>query len=150
MKKFNFTLDKVKNVKETVFEMEKAELAKLQAELHQLQLQKSSLENDLSKKSQNFQALMQRGVVADDLRQFQYMKTSMENQIKTLDRNIARQQVLIEKQLKRVVEADKEVKVLDKLKETQLEEYHYLESKEQEEFILELVSNKISKEASEE
>ena len=54
-------------------------------------------------------------------------------------------QLEVERQVQTVIEADRNVKKMEKLRENQLEEYTKAEAKENQEFILETVSRKLTK-----
>ena len=67
-------------------------------------------------------------------------------QLNNLYEELERANARVDAQIKVVVSASQEVSGLDKLEEKQLEEYRYLEAKEMQEEILELVANKTTEE----
>ena len=69
-------------------------------------------------------------------------------QLNNLYEELKRAEARVEAQIKVVVAASQEVSGLDKLEEKQLEEYRYLEAKEMQEEILEMVAKKSTEEDS--
>lgn len=148
MKKFSFSLEKVLAYKETVLEKEKGELAKLNLQLREFEQKKQELEEALQEKADSFQLRMKQGINVEELQYYQFVKSSAENQIKQLKDQISLKNQQIERQRTVVIEADKDVRKLSKLKEKQVEEYQYLDAKEQKDMVLETLSNKIGREHS--
>lgn len=145
MKRFTFSLDKVLAYNRTVYDRERNELSKLRQELRSIEEQLSSLELTMSEKSRTFKERISVGVNVNELRQYQYLKENLEEQIKECERLLHLKQVEVERQLRKVIVADQDVKKMEKLKENQLEEYTKAEQKENQEFILESVSRKLVK-----
>lgn len=148
MKKFIFSLEKVLSYKETVLEKEKGELAKLNGQRRELAQQQRDLEVALSQETSAFQIKMAKGINVEELQYFQFVKSNAEGQIKQLKEQIILKDKQIERQRNIVIEADRDVSKFSKLKEKQVEEYNYLDAKEQKEMILETLSNKIGREKS--
>jgi flagellar FliJ protein len=69
-------------------------------------------------------------------------------QLNNLYEELQRAEARVDAQIKVVVSASQEVSGLDKLEEKQLEEYRYLEAKEMQEEILEMVAKKSAEEDS--
>ena len=67
-------------------------------------------------------------------------------QLNNLYEELEKAEARIDAQIKVVVAASQEVSGLDKLRDKQLEEYKYLEAKEAQEEILELVAQKTAEE----
>lgn len=148
MKKFSFSLEKVLSYKETVLEKEKGELAKLNRQRRELAQQQQHLEEALALESSAFQIKMAKGINVSELQRFQFIKSNAESQIKQLKEQIILKDRQIERQRNVVIEADRDVSKFSKLKEKQVEEYKYLDAKEQKDMILETLSNKIGREKS--
>lgn len=148
MKKFSFSLEKVLSYKETVLEKEKGELAKLNGQRRELVQQQQYLEEALALESSAFQIKMAKGINVSELQRFQFIKSNAESQIKQLKEQIILKDRQIERQRNVVIEADRDVSKFSKLKEKQVEEYKYLDAKEQKDMVLETLSNKIGREKS--
>ena len=72
---------------------------------------------------------------------FKSYHQSLSQQIKELEESIEKMETRVQRQLKVVVEATKEVSSLEKLEEKQLEAYNFQVAKAEEQFISEYVIN---------
>ena len=88
------------------------------------------------------------GLMASDLMLYKFHSENTRLQLNNLYEELRRAEARIEAQIKVVVAASQEVSGLDKLEEKQLEEYKYLEAKELQEEILEMVAKKSTEEES--
>ncbi|MDR0223358.1 MAG: flagellar FliJ family protein [Oscillospiraceae bacterium] len=141
MKKFRFSLAKLKRYKEQILEAEKNALGILRKELNDLNAELDALIRLIDMKSDELEYIMIRGVTTADLSSRKRFITVKQQEAHEKKRQIALKEAEIERQLNVVIEATREVGTLEKLEERQLEEYRYAESKEQELFIEEFVSN---------
>ena len=85
-------------------------------------------------------------VMASDLMLYKFHSENTRLQLNNLYEELKRAEQRIDAQIKVVVGASQEVSGLDKLEEKQLEEYRYLEAKEMQEEILEMVAKKSTEE----
>jgi len=141
MKKFQFSLDKLKKYKEQILEAEKNTLSILRKELEELNRELDELIELVNRKSDELEYVMISGITPSDLashKRFITIKQQETHQTRFL---IAQKEAEIENQLNVVVEATKEVSTLEKLEERQLDEYKMQDLKEQEHFIEEFVVN---------
>ena len=124
MKKFTFSLDKIKQFRQQEEETQKNLLGEMRAELNFLKTQRLELEKIIYQKN-------------DDLRKL-YAKGAYPTEIGTLNRFLS---------VKKAELAQKNLEIERKENEIahQLEEYKELERKEQEKFIEEFVTNSLNK-----
>ena len=80
------------------------------------------------------------GAVASEIAMRKRYIVTLQQEIHLKEQQAVLKQQEIEKQLRVVVEATKDVKTLEKLEEKQLEEYNHQVGKENEQFIEEFVS----------
>ena len=141
MKKFQFSLAKLQSYKEQILESEKNTLGILRRELNLLQLEREELVELIERLSRELGEIMTKGISPADLATRKRFITVKQQEAHQLGRAIALKETQVEKQLQVVIEATKECNTLEKLEERQLEEYKYAESKREEQFIEEFVSN---------
>ena len=125
MKKFQFTLDRIKQYRMQLEEMEKNDLAALRAELAQLREEEGDIKKSIAAKTEELKRIFRRGAYPNEI--------TVANRYITLRKQDLEAE--IEKKLEDVLEATKEVKKLEKLEEHQLEEYREKEAKETESFL---------------
>ena len=147
MKSFQFSLAKMRSYKEQVLEKEKTTLRQLQAEKAKVETDIENLENHRKAREQEFKE-SKNGLMASDLMLYKFYSENTRLQLNNLYEELKRAEARIEAQIKVVVAASQEVSGLDKLEEKQLEEYKYLEAKELQEEILEMVAKKSAEEES--
>lgn len=148
MKKFKFSLDRILSFKETLLDKEKlalaalrTELAQIEAEIENVQLQVAQLESEKQNKAQT-------GTTVFELKKLEFQIESSRSILKDLYTKKEIKQIEVAQQLKVVVSVKSEVQGLEKLNEKQLEEYNYALAKESAEEIGELISGKIARESS--
>jgi len=141
MKKFKFSLDKLKKYKEQILEAEKNTLGILRKELSELNVQLDGLVKLIDLKSDELEYIMIRGITPADLASRKRFITVKQQEMHQTVFLIAQKEQDIEAQLNIVIEATREVSTLEKLEEKQLEEYRMADLKEQEHFIEEFVVN---------
>ena len=135
MKKFQFSLDRIKQYRIQVEEMEKNDLAALRAELMALREQERDIRNAIAAKSEELRKLLKRGTFPNEVNVANRFLTSKKQELEAKRQEINDKNREIEQKLEEVLEATKEVKKLEKLEEHQLEEYRRLEIKENESFL---------------
>jgi len=141
MKKFRFTLDKLKKYREQILEAEKNTLGILRRELRELNAELDGLIKLVDFKSDELEYIMLKGITPADLASRKRFITVKQQEIHQTRHSIQCKEEEIEAQLNVVVEATREVATLEKLEERQLEEYKMQDLKEQERFIEEFVVN---------
>ena len=141
MKRFEFSLNKLKGYKQQVLDREKNDLAHLRRQQQQYIDEKQSLEEKLRRSNEEFCIKSAQGMSVMQVTTFKGYHHSLTQQIKELEASIEKMEVKVQKQLGVVIEATKEVSSLDKLEEKQLEEYNFKAAKAEELFISEYVQN---------
>ena len=135
MKKFKFTLDRIKQYRIQIEEMEKNDLSALRAELAELEEQAEKIKSSIIAKSDELRRLYRKGAYPNEIsvanRFLTYKKQTLEMKLGEIEEKNKE----IEKKLQDVIEATQEVKKMEKLEEHQLEEYRKAEQKENEHFI---------------
>ena len=147
MKSFQFSLARMRSYKEQVLEKEKTTLRHLQAEKTRIEMEIENLENHRKNREEEFKS-SKNGLMASDLMLYKFHSENTRLQLNNLYEELERAEARVEAQIKVVVSASQEVSGLDKLEEKQLEEYRYLEAKEMQEEILEMVAKKSAAEDS--
>lgn len=143
MKSFEFSLERMRNYKDQVLEKEKTSLRQLQTKKNKIETDIEDLENYRKVKESEFRKEQEIGVTPDRFLSFKFYMENTRHQLDSLYEELVVTEAKVEEQIKVVVKASQEVSGLDKLEEKQLEEYRYLETKENEVQILELVSTKM-------
>ncbi len=141
MKSFQFSLARMRSYKEQVLEKEKTTLRHLQAEKAKIETDIENLENHRKEREQEFKQ-SKNGLMASELMLYKFHAENTRLQLNNLYEELKRAEARVDAQIKVVVGASQEVSGLDKLEEKQLEEYRYLEAKELQEEILEMVAKK--------
>lgn len=147
MKKFKFSLDKLKDYRNQILEKEKNDLARLRREQQQLLDNIAALRSRLEQSQDDFIEKSRQGMSVTQVMFTKNYQQSLSEQIKQLEKDSAELDGRIQKQLTVVVEASKDVTSLDKLEEKQLDEYKFLEAKAQEQFVSEYVLNSTYRQA---
>lgn len=141
MKKFNFSLDKLKSYKEQLLDKEKNSLALLRHHQQQLEEEKNEAVLMLKKTGED---LDKQSAVGINIMQIQVIKgyqQSLRDRIEAIGEDINRIEVRIQAQLRVVIEATKEVSSLEKLEDKQLSEYNFKCAKADEQFVSEYILN---------
>ena len=141
MKSFQFSLARMRSYKEQVLEKEKTALRQLQAEKAKIEVDIENLENHRKIREEEFKN-SKSGLMANELMLYKFHAENTRLQLNNLYEELKRAEARVDAQIKVVVNASQEVSGLDKLREKQLEEYRYLEAKEMQEEILEMVAKK--------
>ena len=135
MKKFKFTLDRIKQYRIQIEEMEKNDLAALRAQLRELEEQEADIRKAIAAKSEELRRLYRRGAFPNEISVANRYLTFKKQELEMKRGEIEEKNKEIEKKLQEVIEATQEVKKMEKLEEHQLEEYKQQELKESENFI---------------
>lgn len=139
MKKFHFTLQKLKDYQEQELDREKNALSLLQADLRRIEEAREVLVLKVAEQSEQLDRVYKLGSTASEIAMRKRYIVTLQQEIHLKEQQAIQKQAEIEEQLSVVVEATKEVKKLEKLEEKQLEEYNLAAGKENERFIEEFV-----------
>ena len=142
MKKFKFSLDKLKSYKEQIKKREENTLAALRAEQMDRLHEKEELLKELNRRNAEFIRKSEIGMTAMEMVTEKGFISYIVDSIKAKDKEISVLSGRINKQLMVVTEASREVQTLEKLEEKQFDEYKFKERKADEAFIDEYVGNR--------
>lgn len=142
MKKFKFSLDKLKSYKEQIKKREENTLAALRAEQIEKLHEKEELLKELDRRNAEFIRKSEKGMTAMEMVTEKGFISYILDSIKAKDKEISLMTAKINKQLIVVTEASREVQTLEKLEEKQFDEYKFKERKADEAFIEEYVGNR--------
>lgn len=142
MKKFKFSLDKLKSFKEQIKKREENTLAALRAEQLEKLHEKEELLKELDRRNAEFVRKSAVGMTAMEMVTEKGFISYILDSIKAKDKEISVLSARINKQLMVVTEASREVQTLEKLEEKQFDEYKFKERKADEAFIEEYVGNR--------
>lgn len=140
MKRFHFSLQKLKDFREQELDRQKNILSALQADLRRLGEEVDELKREERSASDELEEVCRRGAQMSDIALRKRYIISVQQEIHRKEMLVAQKQEEVNKQLDVVVESTKDVKTLEKLEEKQREEYNHKEGKENELFIEEFVS----------
>ncbi len=140
MKRFRFSLQKLKDFREQELDRQKNALSLLQADLRRIEEARETLERKLSEQAEQLDRVYRLGSTASEIAMRKRYIVTLQQEIHIKEQQAIEKQAEIEQQLGVVVEATKDVKTLEKLEEKQIEEYNHAAAKENEQFREELVS----------
>lgn len=141
MKKFQFSLQKLKDFREQELDRQKNILSIMQGELRTIEESAEQLRRRVAAESEALTVVSAQGIPAYEISLRKRYIVTLQQEIHAKEAQAIKKKAEIEAQLGVVVEATKDVKTLEKLEEKQLEEYKAMETKENEQFIEEFVSN---------
>lgn len=141
MKKFVFTLERLKKYREQILETEKGTLSALRGQLAELTREAEELLALIELKNKELTELLAKGTNPVEISTRKRYISSKQQELAQTRQKIALKEQEIEKQMGVVVVATQEVSKMEKLEEHQLEAYNAEAQKENELFIEEFVSN---------
>lgn len=141
MKKFHFTLERIKQYREQELDTEKGTLAEIRAELASLEAELQGILEELSRLNRELTELYEKGTTPLEISMHKRYIAAKQQELHMKRHQILMKEREAENQLKRVIAASQEVSKMEKLEEKQIEEYKAAELKETEAFIEEFVSN---------
>ncbi|MDE6732898.1 MAG: flagellar export protein FliJ [Oscillospiraceae bacterium] len=147
MKKFHFTLQKLKDYQEQELDRQKNALSLLQADLRRIEEAREVLVGKVAEQGEQLDRVYKLGSTASEIAMRKRYIVTLQQEIHLKEQQAIQKQAEIEEQLSVVVEATKEVKKLEKLEEKQLEEYNLAAGKENERFIEEFVNTQSTRAA---
>lgn len=139
MKKFQFSLDHVRDYRDRLLDEETGKLQRLRAEQTRIEQLIAQLEADFAQVSQAMRDAQAEGITALEQRGFSLQLESIRMQTHELTDLLKGVQDQVEQQTQVVVAANQEVSKLDKLKDRQYEDWQTSVRKAEEERIEELV-----------
>ena len=146
MKKFQFTLQRLKDYREQELDRQKNALAVLQGDLKRLEGSLEELKKTTAQQSSELTEVCMKGAAATEIAVRKRYIVTLQQDTHIREQQIIEKKAEIEKQLSVVVDATKDVKTLEMLEEKQLEEYNMAFAKENEQFIEEFVSGQTVRE----
>ena len=146
MKKFQFTLQRLKDFRAQELDRQKNALAVLQGDLKRLEESLDELNVSIRERSDELTQVCMQGARVTDIAVRKRYIVTLQQEIHICEQQIIQKKAEVEKQLSVVVDATKDVKTLEMLEEKQFEEYRLAEGKENEQFIEEFVSGKMIRE----
>ena len=144
MAKFNFRLAPILRIKEKVEDLKKNEFGKAIVELEGERTRLAALEGDRTACIQSFRASLNKGVAPDEIRQHNIYLDKLKVLIKQQHIVIARAEEKVEQKRKELVEAMRDRKALDVLKENERLEFLEEEKRSEQKSVDEIVSYKVA------
>ena len=145
MKKFEFTLNRMRDYKRQILEREKGYLLSLYSEYNQLEQRYKDLSEEFIEICRCSDNDMKKGISVKEIHIYEMKKYAVRQEQKQIQIQERVIESSIEKQRKVVVRISQEVSGLDKLEEKQLQEYTYLCDKESEQIIEEFISFRLTR-----
>ena len=149
MKKFEFSLNRIRAYKKTLLDREKNVLAGLIMEQNNINDRLVQLEKDFEDINNEMHEKMQEGLDISSIKIYEFRKNGVREEKRVLNDRLDFLDTSIRRQQSRVANLKQEVNGYDKLEEKQREEYNKEVAKEQENVIAESVSQKMTKELNE-
>lgn len=146
MKKFEFSLKRIRDYKNTLLDREKNVLSGLIMEQNNIYDRLDVLEKDFENINTEMHEKMQEGLDISSIKLYEYRKNGVREERRTLGERLEFLETSINRQQSRVVKLKQEVSGYDKLEEKQREDYNKEVVKEQELVISEFISQKLTKE----
>lgn len=144
MKKFVFSMQKMRDYKKQILESEKNVLLGLRREKNILEEKMTQLEETMNKLRQDSNEEVAKGTTAAKLMFYSMQMDGVKREQTQTRYQINLADMKIEKQRRNVVKLSQELSGLDKLEEQQREEYRKLEAKENQNSIEEFLSFKMT------
>ena len=139
---FTFRLQTLLKVRETTRDYRRAELAKAYAALQVLEAQQAQLEGELEDLHRSATHASEPGEVdVDRLTRLQRHRLLVQAQIDDVKKNIHAVQEEVDVRRQALVEADRQVKVLEKLRDKQLQRHQYEENRRETKRLDEIAQN---------
>lgn len=145
MKKFEFTMRKILDLKNNILEAEKNRLAQLQEAQRRIEAEIEQLEQAMQEISQEMTDAQTKGVTVAELIAYNARRANIRMQLEELALRLADAKKSVDHQLQIVVEASREVSKFEKVEERQYEVYREGEKKAENARVEELVTNNVSR-----
>lgn len=141
MKKFSFSLQRLLNYTEQLLDVERATLADMNAVLRGFINELEDMRRERVRISLEYAEKNAAGTTPNDMQMYRNYLRNLDEEIFNKEIQIEMQRRVVSKQEDKVREVNMEIKTMGSLREKKLEEYNYMDAKEQELFIEEFVSN---------
>ncbi len=145
MKKFQFKLSHMRELKSRILDEEQGVLQQLKSEQAQLENRINTLHQEFGELSNQMLQAQQKGTTALEIRGYSMQLDSIRMQLEELSNELQKAAARVEKQTQVVIAANQEVSKLDKLEDKQYEAYRRQADKAEEQRIEELVVQGISR-----
>ncbi|HHZ01805.1 MAG TPA: hypothetical protein GX396_02535 [Tissierellia bacterium] len=142
MKKFNFSLQKVLEIKEQLLENLKIELSNLNTEYKNIELAIKKLQGKFYEVEKEYTEKTFKSISPGEI---SYYKLLMNSILKQIEDNEEKRKIILKKiaaKRQEIINMNMEISSLEKLREKELEKYKKEYMKKEEIFIEEFVSNK--------
>lgn len=146
MKKFHFSLERMRNYKEQLLETQKNTLRALRSEKQELDQRAADYRAALVNAGNELKRRTAEGISMIEMRSYSFRMENLRIQIEELKKEQQRMDRRVERQTQVVLAAQQEVSGLDKLEEKQLEEYQREQMHADEQFVAEYLSTKLAME----
>ena len=144
MEAFKFSLNRVRNYKSQVLDKEKKILGMLQRKRDEILEKINSLERYRDNKISELCMKQEKGASMNELTSYNYLIENARLQIKAALIELQKAEEEIEAQRQVVISVYQEKTGMDKLEEKQAEEYRMLAAKNEENDIMQVISNRIA------
>lgn len=142
MKRFSFSLQKLLDYKEQLFDIERTILGDMRAALNRMLEELENLKKEHTDRSRAFNEKAAAGTSVQEIELHKVYMRMIDYNIEQKIMQIDLQRRAIDKQTDKVREAKIEISTMEKLKERKIDEYNYKAMKADELFIDEFVNNK--------
>ena len=143
MRRFVFTLEHMRDYKVQVLDAEKNTLMKLYKRLLEIEENIRLCKLFNREKREEMFCKQQQGATMRELEECKFYLENTRRQLIALEEERLVAIDDVERQRKVVIKANQEVSSLDKLEERQLDDYHYLEARDKEKTMTEIVINQM-------
>lgn len=140
MKKFVFTLQSWYDMQLGLEKQHKLELKNIEAELIKRQKELEQLNADFNKANGEYCSAVSRGVMAPRIKDYGLFFDSVKASMNTVQMEIGRLEHERELRMQKLVHTRKEIKLLDKLRESQYAAHQEVVKKQYDKFVDDLVS----------
>lgn len=144
MKKFEFSLGRVKDYKELVLDREKGALARLQEAKSRLETRMEGVENNRRALNEQLKEKTAKGVTVAEIQSYRFQIDGLQKLLESLRAEHKQLSAKVEAQMQVVVAAKREVSSMEKLEEKQLDEYRRELSAAQQREIAEFVETRVA------
>lgn len=139
MKKFQFTLERMRDYKSQILDREKGVLKTLQQKKYEIEHGIAKMQQFRQEKSRELLEKQTRGISKQEMNIYHLYIENARLQIKQLQSEHRIAEVEVERQMKAVIKVSQEVSGLDRLEEKQQRVYKHAVAKEEERVISELL-----------
>lgn len=143
MKKFEFTMRKILDLKNNILEAEKNRLGQLQEAQRRIEAEIAQLEQAMQDISHEMTDKQTEGVTVAELIAYNARRANIRMQLEELAKRLVDAKKSVDHQMQIVVEASREVSKFEKVEERQYEVYREGEKKAESARVEELVANNV-------